>query len=111
MKICAFTSTRADFGILKPLLEKIDSDSFFELTILVTGAHLMDKFGATSSEVEAVFSKSINVDLDQKGDSVQEIANVMECPIGTVRSRIFRAREAIEAQIEPVLHGNTESGT
>ncbi|MEM6986668.1 MAG: RNA polymerase sigma factor RpoE [Pseudomonadota bacterium] len=45
------------------------------------------------------------------GLSYEEIANVMECPIGTVRSRIFRAREAIEAQIEPVLHANTESGT
>ncbi|MEM7379230.1 MAG: RNA polymerase sigma factor RpoE [Pseudomonadota bacterium] len=44
------------------------------------------------------------------GLSYEEIATVMECPIGTVRSRIFRAREAIEAQIEPVLHANTESG-
>ena len=35
--------------------------------------------------------------------SYEEIAEVMECPIGTVRSRIFRAREAINARIEPFL--------
>ncbi|MFB0970554.1 MAG: sigma factor-like helix-turn-helix DNA-binding protein, partial [Pseudomonadales bacterium] len=33
------------------------------------------------------------------GLSYEEIAVVMECPVGTVRSRIFRAREAIERQI------------
>ena len=37
------------------------------------------------------------------GLSYDEIANVMECPVGTVRSRIFRAREAIDREIEPLL--------
>ena len=37
------------------------------------------------------------------GLSYDEIAQVMECPIGTVRSRIFRAREAIDEQILPLL--------
>jgi len=35
--------------------------------------------------------------------SYEEIADVMDCPIGTVRSRIFRAREAIDKQITPLL--------
>ena len=35
--------------------------------------------------------------------SYEEIATVMECPIGTVRSRIFRAREAIDNNLEPLL--------
>lgn len=35
-----------------------------------------------------------------EGLSYEEIAQVMECPVGTVRSRIFRAREAIEKKIE-----------
>jgi RNA polymerase sigma-70 factor (ECF subfamily) len=38
-----------------------------------------------------------------EGLSYEEIAGVMECPIGTVRSRIFRAREAINARLEPLL--------
>ncbi len=38
-----------------------------------------------------------------EGLSYEEIANVMNCPIGTVRSRIFRAREAIAAELRPLL--------
>lgn len=37
------------------------------------------------------------------GLSYEEIAEIMECPIGTVRSRIFRAREAIDAVIKPLM--------
>ncbi|MCH1918429.1 RNA polymerase sigma factor RpoE [Shewanella sp. A3A] len=37
------------------------------------------------------------------GMSYEEIANVMECPVGTVRSRIFRAREAIDKKLQPLL--------
>ena len=38
-----------------------------------------------------------------EGLSYEEISDVMNCPIGTVRSRIFRAREAIEAIVEPLI--------
>lgn len=38
-----------------------------------------------------------------EGLSYEEIAAVMECPIGTVRSRIFRAREAIDKQLAPLM--------
>lgn len=38
-----------------------------------------------------------------EGFSYEQIANVMSCPIGTVRSRIFRAREAIDKKIKPLL--------
>ncbi|ABM60835.1 RNA polymerase sigma factor RpoE [Halorhodospira halophila] len=37
-----------------------------------------------------------------EGLSYQEIAQVMECPVGTVRSRIFRAREAIDKRLRPL---------
>jgi len=38
-----------------------------------------------------------------EGMSYEEIAQTMECPVGTVRSRIFRAREAIDKRIGPLL--------
>lgn len=38
-----------------------------------------------------------------EGMSYEDIANFMGCPIGTVRSRIFRAREAIAAKLRPIL--------
>jgi RNA polymerase sigma-70 factor (ECF subfamily) len=38
-----------------------------------------------------------------EGMSYDEIAEIMNCPIGTVRSRIFRAREAIATQLRPLL--------
>ena len=37
------------------------------------------------------------------GLSYEEIAEAMNCPIGTVRSRIFRAREAIDERLKPLL--------
>jgi len=40
---------------------------------------------------------------EMEGMSYEEIAEMMVCPIGTVRSRIFRAREAIAAKLRPIL--------
>ncbi len=42
-----------------------------------------------------------------EGLSYEEIAEVMNCPIGTVRSRIFRAREAISARVKPLLENQS----
>jgi RNA polymerase sigma-70 factor (ECF subfamily) len=43
-----------------------------------------------------------------EGMSYEDIAQTMGCPIGTVRSRIFRAREAIAVQLRPVLGSDPE---
>ncbi len=42
-----------------------------------------------------------------EGLTYEEIANIMDCPIGTVRSRIFRAREAISQKIRPMLENQS----
>jgi len=46
---------------------------------------------------------------EMDGMSYEEIATTMECPIGTVRSRIFRAREAIDEKLKPLIGGHTYS--
>ena len=40
---------------------------------------------------------------EMEGLSYDEIARVLDCPIGTVRSRIFRARRALDAKLKPFL--------
>ena len=44
---------------------------------------------------------------EMEGMSYEDIAQLMACPIGTVRSRIFRAREAISAKVRPMLDKQT----
>ena len=52
MKIAVVTSTRAEYGILRPLLIKLNSDPDIQLQLLVTGTHLSEKFGNTQVEIE-----------------------------------------------------------
>ena len=64
-------------------------------------------------QLEAVVNKAIESlpeDLrtavtlrEMDGLSYEDIAEVMSCPVGTVRSRIFRAREAIDKQMAPLV--------
>ncbi|MCP8899198.1 RNA polymerase sigma factor RpoE [Gilvimarinus xylanilyticus] len=43
---------------------------------------------------------------EMEGLSYEDIAAIMDCPVGTVRSRIFRAREAIDKNIQPLLENS-----
>jgi GDP/UDP-N,N'-diacetylbacillosamine 2-epimerase (hydrolysing) len=52
MKICIATGTRAEYGLLKPLISAIDNDINFKLQILATGAHLSPEFGLTYQVIE-----------------------------------------------------------
>lgn len=83
-----------------------------------SGAEMLHEIGTPEShllsdELEAVIHKAIE-ELPQElktavtlrefeGLSYEDIAAVMECPVGTVRSRIFRAREAIDEAVRPLL--------
>ncbi|OCH29628.1 UDP-N-acetyl-D-glucosamine 2-epimerase, UDP-hydrolysing [Aliivibrio fischeri] len=50
-KICVVTATRAEYGLLKCLLEDIQDDSDLELQIISTGTHLSPEFGLTNQQI------------------------------------------------------------
>jgi len=52
-KICVVTGTRAEYGLLFPLLKQIQQDSAFQLQMLVTGMHLSSEFGDTYKQIES----------------------------------------------------------
>ena len=57
MKVCVVTSTRADFGLLRGLMNRIEKSKKLDLQVAVTGAHLMSQFGETFQDiVDAGFS-------------------------------------------------------
>ncbi len=87
----------------------IDENEFTDNSAVLKDIQNPENSLATD-QLEAVVYKAID-DLPEElkvavtlrefeGLSYEEIAEVMECPVGTVRSRIFRAREAIEKKIE-----------
>lgn len=51
-KICVVTATRAEYGVLRPLIEEIRKEAYFELCLVVTGTHLSERFGYTVEEIE-----------------------------------------------------------
>ena len=52
MKVCFITGTRAEYGLLKPLISEMLRDNFFEVKIIATGMHLSPEFGLTYKEIE-----------------------------------------------------------
>ncbi|MFJ9534529.1 UDP-N-acetylglucosamine 2-epimerase [Herbaspirillum sp. NPDC101396] len=52
-KICYITGTRADFGLMQSTLELIDKAPGLELSLIVTGMHLLEEYGSTIQDIEA----------------------------------------------------------
>jgi len=51
-KICFFTGTRAEYGLLKPLMQKVKDEDEFQIQIIVSGMHMSSEFGLTYKEIE-----------------------------------------------------------
>ena len=47
VKIAVITSTRAEYGLLRPLIRALSEDESFAVQVLVTGTHLLEKYGHT----------------------------------------------------------------
>lgn len=82
-KIAVLTSSRADYGIYKPLLKAISNDKSFDLTIIAFGMHLLDKYGKTVDEIVLdgygeIMTVPGLLDGDNKLDIVCSYAKVIE---------------------------------
>jgi len=75
-KICVITTNRAEYGLLYWLMQGIKSDPFFELQVVVTGAHLSPEFGSTIDRIrEDGFKVDRSFDLELFGDKVLDITH------------------------------------
>ena len=52
-KVCYITGTRADFGLMQSTLQRIHRSNLLELSMIVTGMHLLPEYGLTVSQIEA----------------------------------------------------------
>lgn len=78
MKICVITATRAEYGLLKPLLQLIKDHNSLELQILVTGAHLSPEFGLTYRQIiEDGFNINAKVEMLVSSDTPNGIVKSM----------------------------------
>ena len=75
IRIGVLTSSRADYGIYKPLLDELKNNSQFELTLIAFGMHLQKQHGLTINEVKSHdYSKIIEVNGMPINDSIVDIA-------------------------------------
>lgn len=76
-KICIVTATRAEYGLLKPLMHQLKESDQFELQIVATGAHLSPEFGLTYKFIES--------DGFQINDKIEMLLS-SDTPTGIVKS-------------------------
>lgn len=77
-KIAVVTATRAEYGLLRPLIFRLRDEKAFELQLLVTGMHLSQKYGNTQSEIEKdgieIFKK---ISILEDGNTAYDISVTM----------------------------------
>lgn len=78
-KVCVVSSTRADYGLLYPLIKRLSEDKDITLQLVVTGTHLKEEFGLTKNEIiEDGFTKFTEVPIiDKSNDSSEIFANTI----------------------------------
>ena len=72
-RIVFLTGTRADFGKMKPLIDKVDNSSLFECYVFVTGMHTLSRYGSTFREVEKQGYKNIFIYMNQTNITEMDI--------------------------------------
>ena len=65
-RVALVTSTRAEYGIMYRLIDKLSVDKDVDFYLLVTGMHLSDKFGVTKNEITQPVYKEIDIDIEKE---------------------------------------------
>lgn len=77
-KICVITGTRAEFGLLRWLMQEVKNEPSLELQVIATGMHLSPEFGLTYLEIEqAGFTIDAKVEMLLSGDTVTSVTKSM----------------------------------
>lgn len=130
-KICVFTGARSDYGLLYPLLKRLQNDPLCELQLIVAGMHLSPEFGMTidqirkdgfkiSKEIECLLSgdtpsavaKSMGLTMMAMGDAFKELSPDIFVVLGD-RFESFAAGSAAAVARIPIVHlhgGETTEG-
>lgn len=103
--ITIVTGTRAEYGLLKPLIQAISNDLEFELQLIVTGMHLSKEFGNTYKQIEDDgFVINYKVEDHLTGDSAEAITKA----IGTAMIGFADAYKTLKPDLVIVLGDRSE---
>lgn len=104
-KIAIVTGTRAEYGILFPLIRAVDADPDLNLQLIVTGMHLVAEFGMTANQIEKDgFTISKKIDMKLNSDSKSGTAK----SVGIGLSLFADAYEELKPDIIVVLGDRSE---
>lgn len=103
--IAIITGTRAEYGLLKPLIQAMSEDSEFNLRLMVTGMHLSETFGLTYKQIEADgFNIDRKIDDQLNGDSALAITKA----IGTAMIGFSEAFDELNPDLVIILGDRSE---
>lgn len=104
-KIAVVTGTRAEYGLLKPLIKAISQSEDFELQLLVTGMHLMPEFGNTYQQIEQDgFKIDAKIEDGLKGDDALSISKA----VGTATTGFAETINKLKPELLVVLGDRSE---
>lgn len=98
-KICVVTGTRAEYGLLVPLMHEINNDEDLQLQIIATGTHLSPEFGLTYKEIEKEFKIDKKIEMVLSSDTSIGVSKSM----GLAQISFSEAYENLKPDIVVVL--------
>lgn len=92
-KIMVVTSTRADYGLLRPVVKRIHESDRLELCLVATGTHLMERFGNTVQEIENDgFPIAHRIDIMKFGSGEYETAQTIAYTVQAFSELLMKDR-------------------